>query len=330
MTPDISIIICTYNPDQRILERCLRAVAALDRTGLEAECFLVDNNSPSPIGEQDYVKNFLSDCNWATLLVEKNQGLTHARLCGFRQTKAPLIVFFDDDNEPDSKYLQGIKDFAERRPYVGAFGPSIIDVDLLDPSDPWIDQRREYFQKTATHEEDYGLTTVGYQPFYPYGTGLVLKREVLEKYAAMVDGGKLSATDRKGKSLSSGGDIQLVWTCVKMGLAAGRTPLLKIMHMIQGSKANMNYLHRWSYGCGVSYIVNRLEMFPEERPATESKMMSPLKANILCLKILAFNFYKKDVGIKLGAQIGSIHGYCQAFNKKTPVVTNWMKRWFKL
>ena len=58
--PDVSIVICTYNPDERALTRCLAAVKNLKRGNLKTECLLVDNNSNKPISQLDSVKSFFS------------------------------------------------------------------------------------------------------------------------------------------------------------------------------------------------------------------------------------------------------------------------------
>ena len=327
---DLSIIICTYNPDLTILTRCLHAVANLKKDNINIECFLVDNNSPVAVSTYDIVDSFLNQCPWAQLVVEKEQGLTYARMAGFKKTTAPYIVFFDDDNEPEENYLIETLSFIKRNPKVGAFGPGVIKVDFIDGAEDWLYKEKGYFQESSIDKEQQALDTNSYHESYPFGTGMVLKREILESYHELFLNNKIATTGRKGNNLSSSEDLQLVWLGLRMGYAAGKTPLLKMNHLIQKKKANRNYVKRFLYGGAVSYLPARLEIFPEEKPIAAKQMMSPVKATLLCIKLYLFNFYKKDVDFLLAGQLGSIHGYCQVFEKKPPSFTVRLTKWLKL
>ena len=57
--------------------------------------------------------------------------------------------------------------------------------------------------------------------FYPIGMGQVIRRAVADNYRRGVESERLSATDRRGTSLASAGDCQIVWEAINMGLAAG-------------------------------------------------------------------------------------------------------------
>ena len=70
---DYSVVICTYNPDEEIFKRCLAAVECLDKTLLKIEILLIDNNSTTPIGTLECVKNFLDTELSSRLIVVKEQ-----------------------------------------------------------------------------------------------------------------------------------------------------------------------------------------------------------------------------------------------------------------
>ena len=57
---DYSIVICTYNPDERLLRRCLKAVHNLDVNDITMEVILVDNNSQVPVETLYYVREYLA------------------------------------------------------------------------------------------------------------------------------------------------------------------------------------------------------------------------------------------------------------------------------
>jgi hypothetical protein len=95
---------------------------------------------------------------------------------------------------------------------------------------------------------------------------MVVRREVLAQYRHEFLAGRLSASDRVGAALSSGGDTQIVWEAVKMGFAAGISPELKLNHMIPAKRSNLNYVKRLCYGTSSSYLPALVSSFPSERP----------------------------------------------------------------
>lgn len=122
----------------------------------------------------------------------------------------------------------------------------------------------------------------------------------------------------------------MVWLGLKMGFEAGKTPKLKLIHLISGQKANRKYLRRWIYGGALGNLGARLEIFPEERIFFENQILSKTKATLLLIKIFFFNFYHKDLDLALIRQIGSIDGYSRVFGHRPPWLSLWLKRFLKL
>src|SRR5689334_16343532 len=92
----ISVILCTYNPDEILLESAFRSIRDQEIRKSHYEVIIVDNNSDVPL-EQANITDVLG--RGATLLREERQGLTYARLKGIEASKGDLLVFVDDDNE---------------------------------------------------------------------------------------------------------------------------------------------------------------------------------------------------------------------------------------
>jgi glycosyltransferase involved in cell wall biosynthesis len=103
---DYSIVICTYNPDERLLKRCLNAISNLDRTGLSTEVIIVDNNSRVPVDSLSYVRNYFGKIPSLRILFAVKQGLKYARIEAITAAKGKHLVYFDYDNEPEKNYLQ--------------------------------------------------------------------------------------------------------------------------------------------------------------------------------------------------------------------------------
>jgi hypothetical protein len=270
--PDLAIVICCYAPVKEVFSRTLNAVRNLViPAGTEIECVVVDNNNAPPLESRPYISEFMSAVPWARMIVENRQGLTNARLAGVAATAAPVVIFFDDDNEPASNYLEITREYLGRHPDVYVWGPgktvAAFDASVSE------DFRREFaslFQEREFTTAQYGCVPGKWEDYYPFGTGMVVRREVLANYGKRVLNGELGRSDRSGKKLSSGGDTQIVWEAVRMGRAAGVAPELEMTHIVPPQRSTTQYIARLLYGTGSSYLPALVESFPEAR----SELMS--------------------------------------------------------
>ena len=305
----ISIIICAYNPDQIIFSRVLTAVAALDIQQMEVELILVDNNSPNPV--KDAFAGLIDSIPFPKKVIsEPKSGLTNAR---FAASLGELLVFFDDDNEPESDYIQKVAQSFKHFPNVGVFGPGNITVEFMGSPPSWINYNKVYFQERHYAAPRYACAE-HWMDFYPPGTGQSMRREVFAQYASLVASGKLSATDRIGKSLSSAGDVQLVFEAVKLNYASGVHPDLKTKHLISEKKTSASYLRRLLYGMSSSYPEAYAECFPATRKVL------PYYTNFQIFKIFWATFWHRIVRKKspkafifqISELLGKIYGSNQA------------------
>jgi glycosyltransferase involved in cell wall biosynthesis len=259
-TAQLAIIIPTYNQEERILSRVVSAIESLEReNGLSVECVIVDNNSKGPVNKLPCVETFLDRCTWAEAIQEPRQGVAFARIAGIKATTAPVIVFFDDDNEPSPDYLSVARGCLEDWPSVAIWGPGTISVEFLDPiSDSFRQRFREAFNERHQQYPEYGCVRASWAHFYPPGMGQVIRREVAERYIEAVENGQLTFTARAE-------DVQLVWEAVKMGQAAGVHPQLQMKHLIPDRRSNLAYVKRLRFDCASSYAPALVESFPSER-----------------------------------------------------------------
>jgi glycosyltransferase involved in cell wall biosynthesis len=259
----ISIIICSYNPDPVIFSRVLNAVARLDPSAMNAELVLVDNNSPEPIEAK--FSGLLNTIPFPLKVIkEEKSGLTNARIAGFKNSAGEILVFFDDDNEPEPEYLTEVLSAFRQFPNAGIFGPGHITVEFIGNPPDWIPYNKPYFQERHYESPRYACAEDWFN-FYPPGTGQSVRRIVFSRYYELVKNGILSASDRTGKSLSSAGDVQLVFEAVKMNFAAGVFPGMKLRHLISENKTNSDYLRRLLFGMSSSYPEAYAECFPHTR-----------------------------------------------------------------
>jgi hypothetical protein len=321
MPVDVSIVIPTYNPQERIISRLLHALEAMEvPDGADVEYAIVDNNSTPPVRDMPCVRDFLRARGArAGVVRESAQGLTFARLAGIRATTGQLVVMFDDDNVPAPSYLRVVLQCARDLPWVGVWGPGSIDVELLDPVPEWLkgrarqthNQRREQFVR-------YGCVPASWQEYYPIGMGQVIRRAVADSYRSSVEAGDLNSTDRKGGSLASGGDTQIVWRAINMGLAAGIHPDLRMTHLIPGSRATLAYMKRLAFGCGMSYYPSIAQSFPRAFDAADANLPTTRQqATELLRFVLGYvrrgrlRFLSLDFANRLGLMCGrlAVGGY---------------------
>jgi glycosyltransferase involved in cell wall biosynthesis len=330
----VSILICTYNPDETVFRRTLKSVESLIiPEGIPVECLIVDNNSPTPVEQISYVQEFLEHCSWAKVIRETRQGLTFARIAGFQAAANGLIIFIDDDNEVSSSYLDSVANLFAKYPSVSAWGPGNVDVEYMENVSTWFEDHFNcVFQEKHIKHDQYGCVPETWTAFYPIGTGLVVRRKILEKYCAEVQTGNLSSLDRTGKSLSSGGDIQIVWEAIKMGDAVGISPSLAVRHLIPSSRSNLDYVKRLSFGTASSYLPCLVSSFPEVKSTIAPTI--PNSASIikgLSKKIIKYSIKLrfKLLVIDLANHLGILSGQYQAIQQNNPIV-NFMIKQLKL
>jgi glycosyltransferase involved in cell wall biosynthesis len=328
---NIAIIVCTYNPDESIFSRTLEAIAKQEiSSDFNIECIIVDNNSHTPLEKLSCVQKFLKNCSWSKIIKETRQGLTFARMTGFQATKNSFIVFIDDDNEVSSSYLEVLVDLFVKYPSVGAWGPGNVNVEFMGDVSAWFSNNfKHVFQERHVRYNEYGCVPETWTSFYPIGTGLAVRREILAKYCTEVENGNLSSSDRKGKSLSSGGDIQIIWEAVKMGYAAGVAPSLELKHLIPSSRSNLDYVKRLSFGAAASYQPCLNSSFP----GIISSTVKSTPRNISIAKEVLKRMIKYSIKFKfrlflidLASYLGVVSGYYQVIQKNNPILDFMIQR----
>ncbi len=106
---DYTIVVCAYDPDERILTRCLKAIENLNTQNLQTEVILADNNSPFILEEMSYIRAFLTSIKNMKIIRVLEQGVKFARMAAIRLSQGRHVVYIDADNEPDLDYLQQLK-----------------------------------------------------------------------------------------------------------------------------------------------------------------------------------------------------------------------------
>lgn len=106
MVPKISLMICTYNPNEIGFASCLNAVDAAQKAApFASQVIIIDNNSAPALDTLEYVRKFLAGGPGRSLLREPKPGKTNALLKGFQAATSDVILTVDDDNILSPDYL---------------------------------------------------------------------------------------------------------------------------------------------------------------------------------------------------------------------------------
>jgi glycosyltransferase involved in cell wall biosynthesis len=304
-----SIVVCTYNPDFIIFKRLLDAIINLNNNSPSHEVIIVDNNSNPPLQLNLFINDFLLKKSNAKLIGEQTPGLTAARISGIRNARYDWIVFFDDDNEPATDYLIDAAKIIDLHPKVGAWGPGTIDVEYTDANPPsWLENYKYVFQQRNGTQLDFD-NIFWWQNCYPYGTGFLLHKNICLEYKRRVEGNIYSLSDRKGKSLSSGGDMQMIYTGLIMGYFIGISPGIKLKHLINKSKANHRYMGRLFYGSAACNLPSYYQCFPEKYHSIPFPLSSIIcKKLYYLLKVVLFKDGYREFYFQLSRYLGELEG----------------------
>lgn len=233
----LSVILCAHNPRPDYLRRTLDALKMQTLPKEQWEFLLVDNASREPLADA-------WDLSWhpqARHLREEALGLAPARLCGISQSRGGLLVFVDDDNVLSPEYLAELNRIGIDHPFLGAWGGSSVG-EFEEPPAEWT---RTYWPILAvrTVEREIWSNDPNHWQSHPFGAGLCMRREVVEQYVADCKAKPAKMLlGRRGKTLISCEDADMVRTSCKVGLGFGIFPKPVFTHLISRGRLTEEYL----------------------------------------------------------------------------------------
>ncbi len=241
----IDLVICTYN-NAALLERALTAISKQQVPDHVKWAVLVVNNNCTDETSQVVDRYIPSQkIPYLSIISEPKQGLNHARLCGVINTTGDWIAFVDDDCMLQDDWLAQAAKFAAAHPDCGAFGGRVI-LDWETPPPAFV---LKYGYSFA--QQDHGMSAT--QPNCLVGAGLVVNRK------AILDTNwinKQFLSDRVGKQLVSGGDVEIVLRIRSAGYGIWYNPACKLMHFIPSRRTDPKYLVNINYGLGISQLMS--------------------------------------------------------------------------
>lgn len=241
----VSIVICTYNGISR-LGQTFSHILKL-QTCYPWELILVDNASNDGTGDwashwlysQETLINF-------QIVLESRPGLNHARMTGVKRSSYDYILFCDDDNWLSPNFLSIGAAVLEQNSKIGVLG-SLGSPRFEVPGPEWFYE----------FSHSYAVGTLGKksgkQKFgsYHYGAACFFRKEALIQLFNR--GFQSFLADRKGKSLSSGGDVELGLAVQLLGYELHFEGNLKFDHFIETHRLDWDYYLKLKKGISQSF-----------------------------------------------------------------------------
>ncbi len=237
----ISAIICTYNREKYI-RKALDALAVQTMHPAEFEIVVVNNNSTDRSAEK--IREFITAhpelqvvfCN------EDQQGLSHARNRGIKESHGRLITFLDDDAIAPPDFLDKCVRYFDQKPDLLALGGKIIP-EFVDGKPNWY--TRYYWGVTGQFDPGDEPGAILYWGKFPCGSNMTFRRDFFDTFGLFNPN-----LGRKGAILLAGEEKEL-FSRVKEKKDKDRVwyqPDLVVYHMVDNTKLNAAYLEKFCYG----------------------------------------------------------------------------------
>lgn len=246
----ISVIIPTYNPNIQRLSQTLSGLKNQTIAVETWELIIIDNNSSSSFTNE-------IDLSWhpnARIVQEKQQGLTFARIKGFKTANSELILMVDDDNIIDRYYIENAVKIMSQNPRLGAIGGKSLPI--FEGEEP--SYLKEFYGFLALRdlgeEEIIAEWNSSYPTCSPIGAGMAIRKTALKSYIKKNESGANTISDRKGDSLSSGGDNDIILEILKSGFGVGYFPQLSLQHIIPVTRTSVKYLCKLNFESSASWV----------------------------------------------------------------------------
>lgn len=238
----ISVIVCTYNPNESNLIRTLDSILRQDLHSTEWELLVIDNNSSVPVKERTSIKD-----RQVRVEFEGRQGLSAAKECGVMHSRGDILVFVDDDNVLALDYLRNVTTLF-KNPEIGIVSGAITPEYTIDPPE-WFKHFEIMLAIKRPHGDRAYLTNIPLcNNYFPIGAGMAVRRKIIVDYYEAIRKGSVYISGRVGTELSSAEDIDLDLYAISQGFLIGLTGLLKMIHIIPASRMTSEYLCRLAVG----------------------------------------------------------------------------------
>ena len=239
----ISVIVCTYkNPDQ--LRECLQSLITQTFPANEYEILVVDNNSNDESPE--VVNSFSKQYDNVKYFFESNQGLSHARNRGIRESTADIIAFTDDDALVDQQWIESLLSVFTQSADIWAVGGKTIPLWRTERPD-WLDDT--LLPSLSIREYGDNIRELIW-PERMIGVNCSFRKEIFN-----IIGFFDVSLGRKGNILFDQEDIEIQKRIYGANKKIFYTPYAIVQHIITSQRTNSDYFMKRTYGSFRTYCI---------------------------------------------------------------------------
>ena len=310
----ISIIICCYNSSAR-LPQTIRHLAGQEcREDINWEVIIVDNASKdntSLVANEEWQKYKLTIP--FKVVYEAIPGLSAARKKGKDLAKFDFLLYCDDDNWLDSNYVERAYNLMSSNVEIGVLGGQTYPVYEVTPPN-WFIERGNFFALGKQSDKSGDLTN---GKGWVWGAGSIFRKEIFEKIDSI--GYKLLLTGRKGKSMTSGEDIELCYIVKIMGYKIWYDEGLFCAHYMPKGRYSIKKFHKLCKANGNNVPIFRL--YNSSGKIKRIDLLRQIKQKSLRIFRMRNFFSKHEVtnsSIEYYALIGEVYGILEllfSYNK---------------
>ena len=183
----------------------------------------------------------------------------------------------DDDNVLAGDYLEQAVEIGRAWPMLGGWGGQSIP-EFETPPPEW---SRRYLHMLALREfQDDRWSNQSDGNATPIGAGMCIRRALAQKFADMLANDPLRRQlDRKGQSLVSGGDTDMMHFTCTAGYGTGIFSRLRLTHLIPRDRLTHTYLTELYEGIAYSLLLlGEIDGKPLPRPTRPRRLVNWLRA----------------------------------------------------
>jgi len=230
----ISVVICCYNSESRIEQVLTHLMAQEGDEDIQWEVLVIDNASTDATREKA-MQVWKHPRISMEVIAEMNPGLSFARRKGLDKASFEIISFIDDDNWVEKHWIRKVNGHMNAHPSTGVLGGK--GEAAFEGEEPqWFGEfQRSYAVGPQAPQSGQHHTML-------YGAGLNIRKQAWDMLVENEFSFILS--DRKGASLSSGGDAELCMAVLLMGYELYYASDLEFKHYMPAVRITWDYLAR--------------------------------------------------------------------------------------
>ena len=241
----LTIVICTYNR-AHILSEALTSLLQQTVPPEDYSILIIDNNSTDHT--QELAESFKNKFTDIRIVLENNQGLSHARNRAFKECQTEWLAFLDDDAKAHPDWVETILQTIEEGDFDG-FGGPFYAWHHYGPAPRWLPE------DFGTYESPQGYGLLEENTYIPGGNS------VLRCDAARSVGTFSTELGMNGDHCGYGEETQFFERMRTAGYRMGYVPKLKIDHCVLPYKYTLRWQMRsaFEYGKAAAYFPEKVK-----------------------------------------------------------------------